>query len=491
MLKGKTLQAIIQLKELADTTGQNKELFVQKILYQLSIQWDLQTALNLYAYLYNNLKGSDFIEDVFELPSQGDVQGELLLGNVKGKSSVEFRHLISKLPLHILAAGTSGSGKTNFAKILVEQALFNGVETVRISDPKSEYNDIAVKYPEFLVLRWNDLRFNPFKPPPNVPKNEWQQTVIGHMSQSFNFWEGAISLFLKLIYAENEKGKCPNVFSLLKAVREYHHQFYYKDLVVMSTVASRLELLAHVCGEVVSSDGDMLTVLRNRNYILQTTGLMPEIESWLLEYLLMWEFNYRLFNPSDSGFSLHIYDECQHRLFNSEKEKNIKKISSSVISMLVDEARSSNIGICALSQEPSVLIKSILNNSWLKVVFHLGSGEEVKIMKGAMGLNQDQADTIHYLELGEGIIRTGGGVFIEPCPVIFHEFEKPGRVWGDDFYNHQQAMKHRLYKESGIEEGKGLDGNLAGTGIRQNDWGVSNESSQSEIDFEEEFDVLT
>lgn len=473
-----------QLIELAHRSGLIDIPFVQKSFKWLSIQWNDQVAQGLQAFLINN-SGIDILTDnPFELPHINDViGGELYLGNVIGREDIPFMHRVNKLPMHILVAGTSGSGKTNFAKILIEQVLYTGVKTIMISDPKSEYNDIAFKYPDFLVLRWNDLRFNPFRPPPNVPKNEWQQTVVGHMAQSFNFWEGAISLFLKLIHAENKKGNCPTVFSLLKAVREYKHEFYYKDLVIMSTVASRLELLVHICGEVISSDCDMLTVLRDRNYILQTTGLMPEMESWLLEYLLLWEFNYRLFNPGDSHLSLHIYDECQHRLFNSEKEKNIKKISSSVISMLVDEARSSNIGICALSQEPSVLIKSMLNNSWLKVAFHLGSGQEVKIMKGAMGLNQDQADTIHYLETGEGIVRTGGGVFIESCPVMFHEFEKPCRVPIDDFYNHQQVMKQKLYKESGVVEGEDLKWKLLGIGNGQNNVG--------ENEIEEVFDVLT
>lgn len=473
------------LVELARKAGLIELPYVQKSLQWLSIQWNDQVAHRLQTFLINKSDIDVFSDNPFDLPQVDDlVESELYLGKVLGREHIPFEHQIEKLPMHILAAGTSGSGKTNFAKILIEQALYNNVETVRISDPKSEYNDIAIKYPEFLILRWSDLRFNPFKPPPNVPKNEWQQSVVGHMSQSFNFWEGAISLFLKLISDENKKGKCPNVLNLLKAVKKYKQEFYYKDLVIMSTVSSRLELLIHVCGEVISSDADMLPVLRNHNYILQTTGLMPELESWLLEYLLLWEFHYRQFNPGDSSFSLHIYDECQHRLFNSEKEKNIKKISSSVISMLVDEARSCNIGICALSQEPSVLIKSILNNSWLKVAFHLGSGQEVRIMKGALGLNKDQADTIHYLETGAGIVRTGGGVFMEPCPVMFHEFEKPGRVSFDDFYNHQQIMKQRLYKESGVGEEKDLKGNSAGMGNKQN------EDSQSEIDFEEEYDVL-
>ena len=107
----------------------------------------------------------------------------------------------------------------------------------------------------------------------------------------------------------------------------------------------------------------------------------------------------------------------------------------------------------------------------------------VEIMKGAMGLNQDQADTIHYLETGQGIVRTGGGVFIEPCPAMFHEFEKPGGVSIDDFYNHQQVMKQRLYKESGVVAGEDLKWKLLGMGNKQND--------VSENEIEEEFDVLT
>jgi hypothetical protein len=479
MLNGRILKGIKFLNELAKKVHLDDQPYIKMSLYQLSMRWDDRVAAGLYQYLYDQVDGSLFIDDVFEIPIQDDFESEMVLGRVKNRQRIEFRHSLNKLPMHILAAGTSGSGKSNFAKILIEQALKSGVGTIMISDPKSEYNDIAMKYPDFIILKWKDLRFNPFKPPPNVPENEWSQTVVGHLSQSFNFWEGVMSLLLKLITKDSKNGKCPTVFSLLEAIETNKAKFQYKDLVIKSTASSRLELLVNVFEEVISCESNMLPVLRNKNYILQTTGLMPEIESWLLEYLLLWEFNYRLFNPTETDLSLHVYDECQHRLFNAEKEKNIKKISASVISMLVDEARSSNIGICALSQEPSVLIKSILNNSWLKIAFHLGSGQEVAIMKGAMGLNYDQADTMHYLETGEGIVRTGGGIFIEPCPIMFYEFVTPCGVKLDDFLNHQKTMKQELYKESDVKE-------FGGAGNKNSDKGKNGRGDL----FEEDYDVL-
>ena len=128
---------------------------------------------------------------------------------------------------------------------------------------------------------------------------------------------------------------------------------------------------------VLMANSGMLRALAGKNSIIQTPGLMSEIESWYLEFLLLWDFMFRMWNPSERQLTLYVMDEIQHRLFSSEKERNVKKISSSLISMLVDEARALNMAICAVSQEPSSLINAALNNSYLKAAFHLGSGNEV------------------------------------------------------------------------------------------------------------------
>ena len=147
--------------------------------------------------------------------------------------------------------------------------------------------------------------------------------------------------------------------------------------------------------------------------------------------------------------------------------------------MIVDEARSSNIGICALSQEPSVLIKAILNNSWLKVAFHLGSGMEVKVMKEAMGLSQEQSEIMYKLETGEAIVRMAGG-FMEPFPAKIEMFQKPIGVDEEEFRQHQAMLKKQLYKEAGIVEDGFRGKNYEKTGV----------GGETNI-FKEEYDVLS
>ncbi len=450
MMNSHMIEKLTVLESMARDADLLENPFVRTTIYRLSVRWDDLVANGLYGYLLNQLDGSFFTEDVFKLPrNQEELVGELVLGNVIGKEEMEFKYRVDRLPLHILAAGTSGCGKTNFAKVLIDQAYDAGISSIKVSDPKAEYADVAWKYPDFLVLRWNDLRFNPLTPPPNVPRNEWHQTVVGHMAQTFNFWEGAQSLLIRLLANLSETKAEPTIVNLMTALEMEKPRYKQKDFLVMGTVSSRLELILYTCRDIVLATSSVLPSLAQRRYILQTTGLMSEIESWLLEFMLIWEFMYRIWNPEERRLTLHIYDECQHRLFSREKERNAHKISASLISMLVDEARAMNMAICSLSQEPSSLVNAVLNNSFMKVAFHLGSGIEVRVMKEAMGLSQEQADALHKMETGEAIVRMAGG-FMDPLPVLVDEFQRPTQIDEVEFKQHQDRLKKELYQEVGI-----------------------------------------
>lgn len=437
------------LTEMAKACGKLNDVFVQRCLYWLAVRWNMQVAISLYNYLQR------FVEDVvldgvFELPTEEDLlNGGMILGQVLGRERIQFRYLKEKLQLHILGAGFSGSGKTNFAKVLIEQALINGVDSVKIIDPKSEYRNIAEKHSDFVLLKWDELRFNPFEPPPNVPVNEWNQIMVNHMAQVFNFWEGAESLFIRHLYHISKK-QIPTISNLLFAIEKETPKYKQKDFIVMGTLNSRLEMLLYTCKDIVLSEKSILPDLVERHYIIQTSGLMSEIESWLVEFLLIWEYMYRIWNPDKRKLTLYVFDECQHRLFSKEKERNVKKIGSSIISMLVDQVRALNIGICSLSQEPSTLINAVLNNSWLKLAFHLGSGIEIKTIRDALGLTFEQAEKIFNLETGEAIVRMAGE-YMNAFPVKINEFQKLWDVSKKEFEKHQKNLKQEIYNNAGLQ----------------------------------------
>lgn len=441
-------QQLFLLKELLLRTRVH-EPWVHKSLESLSVRWNdrlYATALNR---LLANSDCDSLLTNPFAQPTdQSEFPGELRLGKVIGAPGIEFRLPIEKLSMHICAAGSSGCGKTTFGLVLAEQALLNGIRSIWITDPKAdEHLPLAQKHSDILVLKWHDLKFNPLTPPPNVPCDEWFQTIVGHLSQAFNFWQGAEGLLLRHIYKCKESSIQPSFPAILESIHRTKRGFGQKDLMIKATVSSRIEMLLDLFKTTITTESDMLEQLCERRVLFSMAGLMAESESWLTEFLLLWKSMYRVFNKDRRELSLHLYDECQHRLFSNEKERAAQRIGSALISQLVDEVRSLNIGICSMSQEPSTLIKAVVNNSWLKAGFHLGSGSEISVIKEALGLDQEQSEMLHYIETGEAIVRTAGG-YMDPIPVKFDDFDPSPCMSEFEFGRHQQDMKERLFQET-------------------------------------------
>lgn len=446
-MKPNNQQKLLLIQEIL-SRSEPVDPWLYKATASLSVHWNELLYSSILQRITSQTDCISLLSNPFALPTtQEEIIGELDLGKIINSPGIEFKIPINALPQHICVAGYSGSGKSNFGMLLAEIASKNGIKSIKIIDPKAdEYFRFAMTHPEFLVLKWNELKFNPLIPPPNVPLNEWHQTFVGHLSQAFNFWQGAEGLLLKHL-----KNNIKSIPHLLNRIKKTKASYGSKDMMLKATVVSRLQILTDLFGNTITTNSSMLENLSNRKAIILMSGLMAESESWLTEFLLLWEFMYRVYNPDKRILSLYIFDECQHRLFSSEKERAVQRIGSSLISKLVDEARSLNIGICSLSQEPSTLIKAVINNSWLKIAFHLGSGTEIKIMKQAMGLSKQEAEILHYLETGQAIVRMAGG-YKDPLLVQFNEFI-PGSYFSNElFIEHQKTIKNDLYETSIIEE---------------------------------------
>lgn len=191
------LRQLLFLQELLGQSA-SSEVWIRNSLQSLSIHWDEKLANTLYSHALSNPDCLSNLISPFTLPfCQAEILGQLDLGKVSGREDIRFSIPIDRLPMHILVAGSSGFGKTVFGLCLAEQAYLRGVNSVRIVDPKAdEYIKLARKHLDFLVLKWSELRFNPLTPPPNVPRIEWHQVIVGHIAQNFNFWQGGEALLI-------------------------------------------------------------------------------------------------------------------------------------------------------------------------------------------------------------------------------------------------------------------------------------------------------
>ncbi|MEZ5359680.1 MAG: DUF87 domain-containing protein [Candidatus Zixiibacteriota bacterium] len=424
-------------------------VWVRNALHSLTISWNEALYSRVLDFILNNQEVLTTLSSPFELPrSQAYISGDLNLGSIIHTNGLRLKVRTSDLNRHTLVAGTSGSGKTQLALLMAQQILQYTDITLRIIDPKADEYRILAQIYNILDLDSSELRFNPFTAGANTPKRKWYPSVVGHLAERFNFWQGAEGFLIELIYSLEEKQIPVNIDSLLTLAKKTH-TFSYKDKAVLSTVKSRLTMLSHLFEDSIKTESTMLEALHSRHAIISTTGLMAEAESWITEFLFLWEYTYRVNNPEKRNPMIFIFDEVQHRLFSSSKERSINAQSSPLISKLVDEARSMNLGIIALSQEPSCLISAILNSSWLKVAMRLGSGIEIKIMKEAMGLTDEQAQEMFYFEPGEAIVRMAGG-YMDALPVKFDQFREIDTSFNKDFPEYQEVRRLEFLNASSV-----------------------------------------
>ncbi|MCH7574800.1 MAG: DUF87 domain-containing protein [Candidatus Marinimicrobia bacterium] len=123
-MNSQIIEKLTLLEQMAREADLLEVPMVRSTLIRLSLNWNDVVANQFYGYLLNQVDGSFFTDDVFKLPrSQEELSGELVLGNVLGRERIELRHKVDRLPMHILIVGSSGSGKTNLAKVIIERVL--------------------------------------------------------------------------------------------------------------------------------------------------------------------------------------------------------------------------------------------------------------------------------------------------------------------------------------------------------------------------------
>jgi len=201
----------------------------------------------------------------------GDVElGESFQGN---RFYLSQRDLVK----HLLAVGQSGSGKTTlFYKLMDEVDV-----PFWAFDLKQDYRYLAQEM-ELLVLPWSRLKFNPLKPPEDVPPRRWAQVfseIFGHatalLSGSKNYlMKKIIRLYRLYGLFERMEPPYPSLHELQLLIQSEDVNFVRKQSNYRDTVLNRLEAMNLVTGTVFDcSQGYSIETLLERNVVFEFDGL--------------------------------------------------------------------------------------------------------------------------------------------------------------------------------------------------------------------------
>lgn len=349
---------------------------------------------------------------VLGAPSREEAAGELVLGRVAQGDRIlhPFGLSMEELNQHVLIVARSGHGKT----VLIMRIL---IELMRIGIPwlafdfKRDCRHLLRLFPEIIVIRWEDLKFNPLAPPPGVPLRRWKQTFADVFSHCFGFFHGSRNFlleFLDKVYAE--RGENATLHDLYEAVARAQistrrKQEYY------DVVLNRLYSTTSNLGDTVKCRrGFAIESLLERYVVIELDGLGRDEQNLIIESFLAWIYAYRM-AQGHRGRLRHVlvFDEAK-RVFDAGKEwrQSTTELGVAPIDVITDEIRDLGEALIVSDQEPSKLTHSIKANTYTKLAGSLGHGVDIGDIAEAMDLSDVERNVIPRLERGEWLVKLSG-----------------------------------------------------------------------------------
>jgi len=399
----------------------DKELVRSAILSQLtdneedSIESDLNTYLTL--RFLPELTGEI---PIFNYPDTATANGDFQVGVVHDHDlTYPFAIREQEMIRHLLFVGSTGSGKTNLALLLVKQFLRKD-KPFLVVDWKRNYRDLIAlpeaSGKEILVFTVGrevcPLHFNPLIPPRGTSPHVWLSKLIEIISHAYFLGEGVAYILSKAIdsvYKDFGVYNGNNNWPSFRNVLSYLENYECKGRETQ-WLASALRAVAALCF------GEMDRILNHGNYpidsilaknvILEVDALTDSAKIFLTESLLLWIHHFRMAEGKRENLKhICIIEEAHHIL---SRKLQIISGTETITDILLREVREFGESVIVIDQDPSLLSIPALGNTYTTVCFGLKERSDISVMASALNLNGEDRDILTKLEVGQAIVKLQG-----------------------------------------------------------------------------------
>ncbi|VVB75261.1 DNA double-strand break repair helicase HerA [Candidatus Tiddalikarchaeum anstoanum] len=389
----------------------------------------------------------NFFSDVKKVTAEDfkflENEGEVEVGNLRLGTDY-LRDVIIKLPAkklishHILVSAATGKGKSNFVKVFIRGLLNNKEIAKIIIDPHAEYygnkgmkglshhplhNEI-----EYYTPRWNDT----------AGSEELKVYAEDLVPSDFH---GVVELSDAQKEAMDALYKTYNETWIRTLIIDKPVNTIYEDLkrnVGLSTLFALRRRLSYTL-ELNDDENGLVFTLKKRNsksvfekiekavisgktIIVDTSMLGSEAEKLLSAAIVSREFN--LFRKTKQ-LNPEAFKTLPELLIVFEEAPRVLGIEAlshgtNVFERIAREGRKFNVGLCAITQMPSLISKEILSQMNTKIILGVPSpADRTAVIESSCQNISDEGTEIQMLDKGEAIITSP---FVDfPLPVkVFH-----------------------------------------------------------------------
>jgi hypothetical protein len=349
---------------------------------------------------------------------------------------------LQTLNRHVFVTGSTGSGKSQTVRHLLEQLTRAGIPWLAIEPAKSEYAAMAGRIEEpVTVVNPSDpsavpLSINPLAPEPGYPVQAHIDMVRALFQAAFDAEEPfpqIMSQALQRVYEANGwdvvTGRGRPGSAIEPAVPTLE-QLQQAALQVISDVGYGNELMADVKGFVdvrlrslrIGSAGRFfegghpadIEGLLGKNVVLAIEDVAnDEDKAFLMGTLIIrivehLRLRARRQGNDTRGLEHVIVIEEAHRLLRNRGEERASAHAVELFAGMLAEIRAYGEGIIVAEQIPTKLVPDVVKNTALKVVHRLPAYDDRRLVGAAMNLDEDQSREVVSLPPGVAAVFADG-----------------------------------------------------------------------------------
>lgn len=409
----KKIQELAQLASIADILDDNN---VQNLLHGLGLDDDKELTDDTREYFaYKALEKLTSPDPFYPLPGL-DVAGEIELGNV-GDTESSFGLSINEMTQHILLAGMSGSGKTTILYNMMNQLLKKRIPFFCF-DFKKEFRGFIRESDDVLVLRPENFKLNPLRPPEGIQPLRWISIFSDVFCHSTSLLEGSNSFLLDQVYnlyrlwgIFDDSDTYPSFHELVKILHHVYIPLSSREARYLESVRNRLTSCVLTAGDMLDCDRDMFKDLieQKKSVIFEFYGISEHVASFLVELILTKLYYYRMAKgrKHSENNPLVVFMDEGRNVYDYRKEQNIAS-GIPIIDTITERIRDFRVSLVICSQIPSEICVSAKSNTYTKIMMSLGNGKDISDLAKCMGLDKNQEQFAYGLKVGDAIVKLAG-----------------------------------------------------------------------------------
>ena len=411
-----------KLRILQPILGTKKVMRLRQYYYFKKDSRDKMRIENHIDLLISRLAKKSIEEEIILPPPNADVcAGDIDKNNGKsidigkveylGKETNKFHLKLKDINRHVGVFGSTGSGKTTFARNLIHVLHKRNIPFL-VFDWEKSYRSLVRELSGIRVFTVgsdiNPLFLNFLTVPPGIKFDEYIKSIIAVISEDYVGGIGADTMLLNYMEAAFEETKHPFFLDLKDiVVREINN-----DKKGRGRLSGRSGLWKESVSRQITfmSKGAAGTIINNRKHypleklfsrpiVLEFGNLKsPHDRKFFIHVILNWLsiYNQHCGIQSENLKQVLIFEEF-HNIAMRGKEDNM-------VSNLFRESRKYGIGLIAIDQTPSEIPNSIFANMNVKMGFSLNTSRDITAMARAMNLDNLRAKYLGMLDTGQSII---------------------------------------------------------------------------------------